>query len=187
MIFIEKPQVAHRPPNAAGRAFTEAAREGVPFLDDVSGDLRRGDVAAIPGGVNGPGGNEQDPACLHRHGRVVPDLVLERAFEDIDDFFARMRVLREPHSGREFDSHLDNLASEALRSCRWRSIRFKPGCCARDGCIAAPLAQVGGELGASEITVKAHRRLMMRKMKAGSLPDVVTMAARLGLRAATTH
>jgi FixJ family two-component response regulator len=41
--------------------------------------------------------------------------------------------------------------------------------------------QVGGELGISEITVKAHRGQVMRKMKANSLPDLVTMAARLGL------
>jgi FixJ family two-component response regulator len=40
--------------------------------------------------------------------------------------------------------------------------------------------QVGGELGISEITVKAHRGQVMRKMKADSLPDLVTMAARLG-------
>jgi FixJ family two-component response regulator len=44
--------------------------------------------------------------------------------------------------------------------------------------------QVGGELGISEITVKAHRGQVMRKMKAESLPDLVTMAARLGLRSA---
>jgi len=42
--------------------------------------------------------------------------------------------------------------------------------------------QVGGELGISEITVKAHRGQVMRKMKADSLPQLVTMAARLGLR-----
>jgi FixJ family two-component response regulator len=42
--------------------------------------------------------------------------------------------------------------------------------------------QVGGELGISEITVKAHRGQVMRKMKADSLPELVTMAARLGLR-----
>ena len=41
--------------------------------------------------------------------------------------------------------------------------------------------QVGGELGISEITVKAHRGQVMRKMKADSLPDLVTKAARLGL------
>ncbi len=41
--------------------------------------------------------------------------------------------------------------------------------------------QVGGELGISEITVKAHRGHMMRKMKAGSFADLVNMAARLDL------
>jgi FixJ family two-component response regulator len=41
--------------------------------------------------------------------------------------------------------------------------------------------QVGGELGISEITVKAHRGQVMRKMKAGSLADLVNMAAKLGL------
>jgi FixJ family two-component response regulator len=40
--------------------------------------------------------------------------------------------------------------------------------------------QVGGELGISEITVKGHRGNVMRKMKAGSLADLVNMAARLG-------
>jgi FixJ family two-component response regulator len=40
--------------------------------------------------------------------------------------------------------------------------------------------QVGGELGISEITVKAHRRHVMEKMKADSLPDLVRMAAKLG-------
>jgi FixJ family two-component response regulator len=39
--------------------------------------------------------------------------------------------------------------------------------------------QVGGELGISEITVKAHRGRVMQKMKAGSLADLVKMAARL--------
>jgi FixJ family two-component response regulator len=47
--------------------------------------------------------------------------------------------------------------------------------------------QVGGELAISEITVKAHRGQVMRKMKAVSLPDLVTMAARLGLRPAVKH
>jgi FixJ family two-component response regulator len=42
---------------------------------------------------------------------------------------------------------------------------------------------VAGELGISEITVKQHRGRMMRKMMAGSLPDLVNMAA--GLRIAS--
>jgi FixJ family two-component response regulator len=44
--------------------------------------------------------------------------------------------------------------------------------------------QVAAELGISEITVKAHRGRMMRKMNALSLPDLVTLAALLGLLAA---
>ena len=47
--------------------------------------------------------------------------------------------------------------------------------------------QVGGELGISEITVKAHRGQVMRKMKADSLPDLVRMNARLELRSAPSH
>ena len=46
--------------------------------------------------------------------------------------------------------------------------------------------QVGGELGISEITVKAHRGQMMRKMQADSLAELVTIAAKLGLQAART-
>ncbi len=44
--------------------------------------------------------------------------------------------------------------------------------------------QVGGELGISEITVKAHRGQVMQKMKAGSLAELVKMAARLPVEAA---
>jgi FixJ family two-component response regulator len=40
--------------------------------------------------------------------------------------------------------------------------------------------QVGFELGISEITVKAHRGQVMKKMQAGSLADLVTIAAKLG-------
>jgi FixJ family two-component response regulator len=38
---------------------------------------------------------------------------------------------------------------------------------------------IADDLGISEITVKAHRGRVMRKMKAASLPDLVNMAARL--------
>jgi FixJ family two-component response regulator len=41
--------------------------------------------------------------------------------------------------------------------------------------------QVGGELGISEITVKAHRGQVMQKMHANSFADLIKMAAKLGL------
>ena len=49
------------------------------------------------------------------------------------------------------------------------------------GLVASGLMnkQVGAELGISEITVKAHRGRMMRKMKARSLASLVIVAARL--------
>jgi FixJ family two-component response regulator len=41
--------------------------------------------------------------------------------------------------------------------------------------------QVGGELGISEITVKAHRGQVTQKMKAESLADLVRIAGKLGV------
>jgi FixJ family two-component response regulator len=40
--------------------------------------------------------------------------------------------------------------------------------------------QIGGELGISEITVKAHRGKLMRKMSASSLAELVNMGVGLG-------
>jgi len=47
--------------------------------------------------------------------------------------------------------------------------------------------QVGGELRISEITVKAHRGQVMRKMKAASFAELVRMAASLDLKAAAAQ
>jgi FixJ family two-component response regulator len=44
--------------------------------------------------------------------------------------------------------------------------------------------QVSGEVGISEITGRQHRGWMMRKMRMRSLPELVTIAARLGLMTA---
>ena len=46
--------------------------------------------------------------------------------------------------------------------------------------------QVGGELGISEITVKAHRGQVMQKMKATSLVHLVNMASKLRITSSTT-
>ena len=43
--------------------------------------------------------------------------------------------------------------------------------------------QIAAELGVSEVTVKAHRGQIVRKMKAKSLPELVRMADRLGVPA----
>ena len=47
--------------------------------------------------------------------------------------------------------------------------------------------QVGCELGISEVTVKAHRGSVMRKMRADSLADLINMAARLQLVSTPTR
>ncbi len=47
--------------------------------------------------------------------------------------------------------------------------------------------QIGGELGISEITVKAHRGKVMQKMKADSLAELVKMATRLRLPSAPAN
>jgi FixJ family two-component response regulator len=47
--------------------------------------------------------------------------------------------------------------------------------------------QVAGELGISEITVKAHRGKVMRKIGAASLAELVRLAARLDGDVASTR
>ena len=46
--------------------------------------------------------------------------------------------------------------------------------------------QIATELNLSEMTVKVHRGQVMRKMHAGSLPELVRMADRLGVSTATS-
>ena len=79
---------------------------------------------------------------------------------------------------------LRNLEMQALRTCH---ASLTP----RERDVMALVVsgllnkQVGGELGISEITVKAHRGQVMRKMKADSLPALVMMAARLNARSSS--
>ena len=44
--------------------------------------------------------------------------------------------------------------------------------------------QIAAEINASEATVKVHRSQLMRKMQAKSVPDLVRMAEKMGIRAA---
>src|SRR6267142_1943872 len=46
--------------------------------------------------------------------------------------------------------------------------------------------QIAAELNLSEMTVKVHRGQVVRKMHAGSLPDLVRMAGRLGVPTSTS-
>jgi FixJ family two-component response regulator len=45
--------------------------------------------------------------------------------------------------------------------------------------------QIAAEMNTSEATVKVHRSQLMRKMEAKSVPDLVRMAEKLGISAAT--
>jgi FixJ family two-component response regulator len=47
--------------------------------------------------------------------------------------------------------------------------------------------QIAGELGTTEITAKVHKRRVMDKMRARSLPDLVRMAETLGISAIRTR
>lgn len=72
----------------------------------------------------------------------------------------------------------DRASLQAIRDCFISLSRREREVMAR---VVAGLLnkQVGFELGISEITVKAHRGQVMRKMKARSLPDLVNMNGRL--------
>ena len=52
--------------------------------------------------------------------------------------------------------------------------------------IGRPNKQIAAELSLSEMTVKVHRGQVMRKMHAGSLPELVRMADRLAESTATS-
>jgi FixJ family two-component response regulator len=100
--------------------------------------------------------------------KPVPEAVL---LDAIESAIARSRVAVERES--------------QLRSLRGRHAKLTP----REREVMALVVrgllnkQVAGQLGMAEITVKAHRGQIMRKMDAASFADLVSMASRLGLAA----
>lgn len=104
--------------------------------------------------------------------KPIDDEVLLAA---IAEAIERSGVAREEHAS------LDRLRADyASLSKREREVM---------ALIAAGLLnkQVGGDLGISEITVKAHRGQVMRKMKAHSFAELVNMASTLGLSKPQHH
>jgi FixJ family two-component response regulator len=73
---------------------------------------------------------------------------------------------------------------EELQGLKVRYARLTPRECEVMGLVVVGLLnkQVADELHISEITVKAHRGSMMRKMEANSFAELVNMASRLRLR-----
>jgi hypothetical protein len=61
--------------------------------------------------VDRSGRDEQDVAGFEGYRRLALHRVFPRAFEDVDDLFARMRVPGGRRSRRELDDRLDDLAS----------------------------------------------------------------------------
>jgi len=85
------------------------------------------------------------------------------------------RAIESSSTGLDRESELEKLrGAYALLSRREREVMTRV--------VSGRLnKQVGSDLGISEITVKAHRGQVMRKMHADSLADLVRMAAALDL------
>jgi hypothetical protein len=67
--------------------------ERFPFFDDIRGELRRIAAADVARRVDRSGRDEQYVAGLERYRRLALDFVLQRAFENVNDFLTRMLVL----------------------------------------------------------------------------------------------
>jgi FixJ family two-component response regulator len=100
---------------------------------------------------------------------------LTKPFRDQDLLDAIQQALERDRKGREQRAVLEELRSRfASLTSREREVM--------QGVVAGLLnKQIGAKLGTSETTVKIHRHQVMEKMEAGSLPELVRMADRLGI------
>jgi len=100
---------------------------------------------------------------------------LTKPFRDQDLLDSIQEALERDRKAREEQSALQELRSRfASLTPREREVMER---------VVAGLLnkQIGAELGTSETTVKIHRHQVMEKMGAGSLPELVRMADRLGI------
>jgi FixJ family two-component response regulator len=85
------------------------------------------------------------------------------------------------HAIKRSTSVLDDQAELTTLRCNYESLTPREQDVLRLVVAGMLNKQIGLKLGISEITVKAHRGKMMRKMKAESLADLVKTAVRLEL------
>ena len=100
---------------------------------------------------------------------------LTKPFRDQDLLDAIQQALERDRQARDQRAAIEELRSRfASLTPREREVMAR---------VVAGLLnkQIGAELGTSETTVKIHRHQVMEKMGAGSLPELVRMADRLGI------
>jgi FixJ family two-component response regulator len=108
------------------------------------------------------------------------------AFEFLTKPFHHQELLDAIHAAieRDRDSRRETVLITDLRK-RYAALTERERHIMRLVVIGRANKQIAAELNLSEITVKVHRGQVMRKMKAGSLPELVRMADRLSAPART--
>jgi FixJ family two-component response regulator len=104
---------------------------------------------------------------------------LTKPFRDQDMLDAVMRALEEDRLRRDRDSALSELRTRLESLTPRQSEMFS---LVTSGLLNK---QIAGILDVSEVTVKIHRGIMMKKMDARSVADLVRMAEALGVKTTT--